>query len=70
MIVVHMFRIGDTADRADPTLLGQQLIDLCLPDPVPPPQVVFAESTVQPELALLALHVVARLAVTAVATPP
>jgi hypothetical protein len=36
MIVVHMFRIGVTTDRADAALLGQELLELLLPDAVPP----------------------------------
>jgi hypothetical protein len=68
MIVVHMFRIGVTADRADAALLGEQLIELLLPDAVPPPQVVLAGPAVQPLGGLLAPGVVAGLAVTVPAT--
>ncbi|MEU7590213.1 hypothetical protein AB0A95_28460 [Micromonospora sp. NPDC049230] len=66
MIVVQMLRVRAATDRADPAPLGQELLKLLLPDAVPPPQVVFACATVQPNLALLALLVVARLAVSAV----
>ncbi|SCF13271.1 hypothetical protein GA0070607_5926 [Micromonospora coriariae] len=66
MIVVQMLRVRAAADRADPALLGQELVKLLLPHAVAPPQVVFTTAAVQPELALLALLVVARLAVSAV----
>ncbi|RAO25982.1 hypothetical protein ONO86_06321 [Micromonospora noduli] len=66
MIVVQMLRVGTATDRADPALLGQELLKLLLPDAVPPPQVVLAKSAVQAKLALLALRVVAGLAVSAV----
>ncbi|MEU8330626.1 hypothetical protein [Micromonospora sp. NPDC048839] len=66
MIVVQMLRVRAATDRADPALLGQELLKLLLPDAVPPPQVVLARAAVQPDLALLALLVVARLAVSAV----
>ncbi|MER7892641.1 hypothetical protein ABTX15_22755 [Micromonospora sp. NPDC094482] len=48
MIVVHMFRIGVAADRADPALPGQQLVELSLPDAGTPAQVVLTAATVRP----------------------
>ncbi|MGQ5264864.1 hypothetical protein ACTWLT_29335 [Micromonospora sp. ZYX-F-536] len=70
MIVVQMLRVRAATDRADPALLGQELLKLLLPDAVPPPQVVLAGPTMQTKPALLALLVVARLAVSAVTTTP
>lgn len=40
MIVVQMLWVGSATDRADPALLGQELLKLLLPHAVPPPQVV------------------------------
>ncbi len=70
MIVVQMFRIGTPADRAHVALLGQELLELLLPDPVATTQVVLTTTAVEPLPRFLALLVVARLAVSAVTTPP
>ncbi|WP_234040370.1 hypothetical protein [Micromonospora coerulea] len=69
MIVVQVLRIFAVTDCADAALLGEKLLKLLLPYAVAPPQIIFAEPAMQAELALLALLVVARLAVSAVATP-
>ncbi|MET7377143.1 hypothetical protein [Micromonospora arida] len=66
MIVVQMLRVGTATDRADPALLGQELLKLFLTHAVSAPQVVLAKSAVQAKLALLALRIVARFAVSAV----
>jgi hypothetical protein len=42
MIVVQVLRIGGATDRAEAALFGQELVELLLPDAVPPPKVVFA----------------------------
>ncbi|MFC4147719.1 hypothetical protein ACFO0M_15790 [Micromonospora mangrovi] len=65
-----MLRIFTAADRAHAALLGEELLELLLPHPVAAAQMVFPRPAVQPDLALLALLVVARLAVSAVATSP
>ncbi|MEU1603083.1 hypothetical protein [Micromonospora matsumotoense] len=65
-----MLRIFRPADGTDAALLGEQLLELLLADPVAAAQVVLPRPAVQPELALLALLVVARLAVSAVAAAP
>jgi hypothetical protein len=70
MIVVQMLRVRGPADRAEAALLGEQLLELLLAHAVPPAQVVLPKPAVQPELALLALFVVARLAVAAAAVRP
>jgi hypothetical protein len=36
VIVVDVLRVGRAADRTDPALAGQKLVELLLPDPVPP----------------------------------
>lgn len=69
MIVVQMLRVRGPADRAHAALLGEELVELLLPDPVPPPQVVLTATAVQAQAGFLALLVVARLAVSAVAAP-
>ncbi|RAO42970.1 hypothetical protein GAR06_04857 [Micromonospora saelicesensis] len=66
MIVVQMLRVGTATDRADPALLGQELLKLFLAHAVSAPQVVLARPTVQAKLALLALRIAARFAVSAV----
>ncbi|PPA61693.1 hypothetical protein BAW75_07275 [Micromonospora chalcea] len=63
MIVVQMFRIGAPTDRAHAALLGQELLELLLPDPVAAAQVVLAIATVEPLLRLVTAGDVARLAV-------
>src|SRR5690349_9227349 len=40
VIVVDVLRVGRAADGAGPALTGQEPVELLLPDPVPPPQVV------------------------------
>ncbi|ODB73935.1 hypothetical protein A8711_10530 [Micromonospora sp. II] len=63
MIVVQMFRIGAPTDRAHAALLGQELLELLLPDPVAAAQVVLAIAAVESLLGLTSPEVVARLAV-------
>jgi hypothetical protein len=67
VVMVHMLRILRPTDRAHSTLLSQQLLELLLSNPVPPPQVVFTRTAVVLLFVLSALDVVARLAVTTVA---
>jgi hypothetical protein len=67
MIVVQMFRIGGTADGAHPTLLGQEFVELLLPDAVPSPQVVLPIAAVEPLFGLPRPAIVAGLAVRGVA---
>src|SRR3954470_16366498 len=66
MIVIDVLGIRPAADRAHAPLLGKQLVDLGLPDPVAVSQVVFTPSAVKPLLQRLATRVVARLAVAGV----
>lgn len=70
VVMVHMLRVCRLADGAEPTLLGEQLIELGLADPVPPPQVVLTTAAVEPCLRRFRPHVVAGLAVAAVTTSP
>jgi hypothetical protein len=45
MIVIDVLGVGRAADRTDTPLLGQQLIEISLTDPVAPPQVVLTRAT-------------------------
>jgi hypothetical protein len=63
VIVVDLLGIRRAADRADPALLGKQLLDVLLPDPVPLPKVVLAGTAIEPLFALAAPLVVTWLAV-------
>jgi hypothetical protein len=67
MIVIDVLRVGSATDRTDAALLGQQLVELSLPHPVPPPQVILPRAA-PPFDGCLAARVVARLAIAAEAT--
>lgn len=67
VVMVHMLRIGRPTDRAHPTLLREQLVDLLLPDPIPVSKVILPRSTVATKLGFATALVVARLAVARVA---
>ncbi|MGC5020104.1 hypothetical protein [Micromonospora sp. DT47] len=47
MIVVQVLRVDAAADGADAALFGQELVELLLPHPVTPPQVVLARPAVE-----------------------
>lgn len=55
MIVVQMLRVGAATDRAEPALLGQELLKLLLPDAVPLPQVILAVAPYSRSLAFRVL---------------
>ncbi|SBV26091.1 hypothetical protein GA0070620_1573 [Micromonospora krabiensis] len=64
MIVVHMFRIGAPADRADPALLRKKLLELLLPHAVAPAQVGLAAAATE-SLTAVSLPLVAPIRTTA-----
>src|SRR3954470_24860265 len=67
MIVIDVLGIRGAADRADAPLLGKQLVDLGLPDPVAAAQVILPRAAVKPLPGLVAPRAMARQAVRVVA---